>query len=81
VHFGGKSSTGEFLTYFCSFSLLLVLSHLKFTCRKSIRKKWLNNTVKASTGRTSPLTVGPSMPTEAEKHMDGEIDAVFCLTL
>jgi hypothetical protein len=26
------------------------------------------------------LTVGPSMTVEAEKHMDGEIDALFCLT-
>jgi hypothetical protein len=29
----------------------------------------------------SPLTVGRSMTVEAEKHMDGEIDALFCLTL
>jgi hypothetical protein len=44
-------------------------------------KKWSKCTVKASTGRTSPLTVEPSMLAEAEKHMDGEIDVVFCLTL
>jgi hypothetical protein len=37
--------------------------------------------VNASTTRRSPLTVGPSMTAEAEKHMDGEIDALFCLTL
>jgi hypothetical protein len=27
------------------------------------------------------LTAGPSMTMEVEKHMDGEIDALFCLTL
>jgi hypothetical protein len=31
--------------------------------------------------RRSLLMVGPSMTAEAEKHMDGEIDALFCLTL
>jgi hypothetical protein len=60
-----------------------VLSHLQFTfsCRKSIRKKWSKNTAKTSTMRRSPLTVGLSMIAEAEKHMDGEIDALFSLTL
>jgi hypothetical protein len=36
---------------------------------------------KASTMRRSPLTAEPSMTVEAEKHMDGDIDALFCLTL
>jgi hypothetical protein len=27
------------------------------------------------------LTVGPSLTAEAGKHMDGEIDAIFSLTL
>jgi hypothetical protein len=49
-------------------------------CRKSIRKKWSKNTANASTMR-SPLTVGPFMTAEAEKQMDGEIDALFSLTL
>jgi hypothetical protein len=31
--------------------------------------------------RWSPLMAGPSMTVEAEKHMDGEIDALFYLTL
>jgi hypothetical protein len=31
--------------------------------------------------RRSPLTIEPSMTAEAEKHMDGEIDALFSLTL
>jgi hypothetical protein len=63
--------------------LLSVLSRLQFAslCTKSIRKKWSKNTVKASTMRRSPLTVGPSMIAEAEKHMDGEINTLFCLTL
>jgi hypothetical protein len=31
--------------------------------------------------RSSPLTVGLAMTAEAEKHMNGEIDGLFCLTL
>jgi hypothetical protein len=37
--------------------------------------------MKTSTTRRSPLTVGSSMTAEAEKHMDGEIDTLFSLTL
>jgi hypothetical protein len=37
--------------------------------------------MKASTTRRSPLTVGSSMTAEAEKHMYGEINALFSLTL
>jgi hypothetical protein len=68
---------------FVIFSLLFVLSRLQFAspCRKSIRKKWSKNTAKASTTRRSPFMVGPSMTAEAEKHMDGEIDVMFSLTL
>jgi hypothetical protein len=79
VHSGGRSSTGELLTYICYISLLSVLSYLQFAslCRKSIRKKWSNNMVKTSTTRRSPFMVEPSMPTEVEKHMNGEIDALF----
>jgi hypothetical protein len=60
-----------------------VLSRLQFafSCRKSIRKKWSKNTTKTSTTRRSSLMVGSSMTVEAEKHMDGEIDALFSLTL
>jgi hypothetical protein len=36
---------------------------------------------KTSTTRRSPLIAGSSMIVEAEKHMDGEIDALFSLTL
>jgi hypothetical protein len=56
-----------------------MLSRLQLAslCSKSIRKKWSKNTVKASTTRRSSLMVGPSMTPEAEKHMDGEIDAIF----
>jgi hypothetical protein len=40
---------------FVACSLLSMLSRLQFAslCRKSIRKKWSNDTVKASTGRMS----------------------------
>jgi hypothetical protein len=48
---------------------------------KSIRKKWSKNTAKALTTRRSPLMAWPSMTVEVEKHMDGEIDALFSLTL
>jgi hypothetical protein len=37
--------------------------------------------VKASTMSSILLMVGPSMTAEAEKHMYGEIDALFYLTL
>jgi hypothetical protein len=52
-----------------------MLSHLQFAslCRKNIRIEWSNGMVKASTGRMSPLTVKLSMPTEAEKHVDTEM--------
>jgi hypothetical protein len=58
-----------------------VLSHLQFAYlyRKSIWMKWSNYTVKVSTGRTSSLMVGPSMPAEAEKHMDGEMQCFVYL--
>jgi hypothetical protein len=66
---------------FVIFSLLSVLSCLQFAslCRKSIRKKWSKNMVKTSTTRRSPLMARPSMPAEAEKHMDDEIDTLFYL--
>jgi hypothetical protein len=68
---------------FVAFSLLSVLSRLQFSSlyRKSIRKKWSNNMEKTSTERRSLLMARPSMPMEVEKHMDGEIDTVFHLTL
>jgi hypothetical protein len=37
--------------------------------------------LKASTMSRSSLTVGPFMTAEVKKHMDGEIDALFSLTL
>jgi hypothetical protein len=60
-----------------------VLSRLQFAspCMKNIRNKWSKNMTKTSTTRRSPLMAGPSMAAEAEKHMDGEIDALFSLTL
>jgi hypothetical protein len=54
---------------FVAFLLLSALSYLQFAslCMKSMWKKWSNYTVKASTGITSSLKVGPSMPAETEK--------------
>jgi hypothetical protein len=58
-----------------------VLSCLQFAslCRKSIRTKWSNSTVKASVGKMSPLTIGASLPAEVEKHMDGEMQCFIYL--
>jgi hypothetical protein len=39
------------------------------------------NMSKASTTKRSSLTDELSMTAEAEKHMNDEIDALFCLTL
>jgi hypothetical protein len=52
-----------------------------FSLQEKYKEEVDQKTVKTSTTRRSPLTVGPSMTSEAEKHMDGEIDVLFCLTL
>jgi hypothetical protein len=80
VHSGGRSSTDELLTYFCYiFTIIVVVTFtICFSLQDKYKKKWSNNTIKASTMRRSPLMVGPSMPAEAEKHMYGEIDTLFC---
>jgi hypothetical protein len=54
---------------------------VKSGCYKSIKKKWSKNMAKTSTTRRSPLMVKPFMPVEEKKQMDGEIDALFSLTL
>jgi Ca2+/H+ antiporter len=83
VHSSGRSSTGELLTYFCY--IFTIIDVVTFTICFSLQEKYneevVKNTTKASTMRTSPLMAGPSMTAEAEKHMDGEIDALFRLTL
>jgi hypothetical protein len=78
-----KSRLVSYWQTFLTCSLLSVLSRLQFAspCRKSIRKKWWKNMTNASNTRRSPLTVGSSMTVEAKKHTDGEIDALFSLTL
>jgi hypothetical protein len=60
-----------------------VLSRLQFAspCRKDIRKKWSKNMVKTSTMMRNLLMTKPSKTVEAKKHMNGEIDALFSLTL
>jgi hypothetical protein len=83
VHSGGRSSTGESLTYFCY--IFTIIGVVTFTICFSLQEKYKEEVVKKygegfNYGR-SPLTVGRSMTVEAEKHMDGEIDALFCLTL
>jgi hypothetical protein len=80
---GGRSSTGELLTYFRY--IFTIIGVIRFTICFSLQEKYTEEVVKnitmASTTRRSLLTVGPSMTVEAEKHIDGEIDALFCLTL
>jgi hypothetical protein len=49
--------------------------------QEKYKEEVVKNTVKASTTRKSSLTTGLSMTAEVEKNMDGEIDALFCLTL
>jgi hypothetical protein len=84
VHSGGRSSTGELLTYF--YYIFTIIDVVTFTIyfslqKKCIRNKWSKNMAKALTTRKSPLMAGPSMTVEAEKHIDDEIDTLFCLTL
>jgi hypothetical protein len=83
VHSGGRSLTSELLAYFCY--IFIIIGVVTFTICFSLQEKYkegvVKNTMKASTTRRSPLMVGPSMIAEAEKHIDGEIDALFCLTL
>jgi hypothetical protein len=83
VQSGGRSSTGELLTYFYYiFTLVSVVTFtICFFLKEKYKEEVIKNTAKTSTTRRSPLMVGSSMITEAEKHMDGEIDALFSLTL
>jgi hypothetical protein len=55
--------------------------HICFSLQEKYKEEVVKNTVKASTTRKSSLTTGLSMTAEVEKNMDGEIDALFCLTL
>jgi hypothetical protein len=83
VQSGGRSLTGELLTNFCS--IFTIISVVTFTICFSVQEKYkeevVKNTVKASTTRRSLLTAMPSMTGEVEKHTDGEIDALFSITL
>jgi hypothetical protein len=77
VQSGGRSSTGELLTYFCYiFTLVGVVTFtICFFLQEKYKEEVVKNTAMTSTTRRSPVTVGLSMTAEAEKHMDGEIDA------
>jgi hypothetical protein len=83
MHSGGRSLTGELLTYFCC--IFTIIGVVTFTIYFSLQKKYKEEVVKQYNEgfnyKGSPLTVGSSMPAEVEKHIDGEIDALFCLTL
>jgi hypothetical protein len=52
-----------------------------FSPQEKYKEEVVKNTVKTSTTRRNPLTVRPSMIAEVDKHMEGEINALFYLTL
>jgi hypothetical protein len=83
VQSGDRSLTGELLSYF--YYIFTLVGVVTFTIYSFLQEKYkeevIKNMAKTSTTRRSPLTVRSSMTAEAEKHMDGEIDALFCLTL
>jgi hypothetical protein len=74
---------GELLTYFCYIFILdgVVTFTICFFLQEKYKEEVVKNTAKTSTMRRSPLTTESSMAVEAKKHMDGEIDALFYLTL
>jgi hypothetical protein len=75
VHFSGKSSTGEFLTYFCC--IFIIIGVVTFTVCFSLQEKYKDEVVKQHSEGfdwwNESLMVRPSMPAEAEKHTDGEM--------
>jgi hypothetical protein len=79
VQSGGRSSTGELLINFCYIFTIIgvVMFIICFSLSEKYKEEVIKNTVKTSTMRRSPLTARPPMTAEAEKHMDGEIDALF----
>jgi hypothetical protein len=83
VQSGGRSSTGELLTNFSyMFTIIGVVTFtICFSLQEKYKEEVVKNMTKASNTRRSPLTVGSSMTVEAKKHTDGEIDALFSLTL
>jgi hypothetical protein len=74
---------GELLAYFCYIFILdgVVTFTICFFLQEKYKEEVVKNTAKTSTMRRSPLTTESSMAVEVEKHMDGEIDALFYLTL
>jgi hypothetical protein len=71
--------TGELLPNFCY--IFTIIGVVTVTIFFYLQEMYKEDMVKASTTRRSPLTVGPSMTVEAEKHKDGEINALLYLTL
>jgi hypothetical protein len=68
---------------FVTFSLLSVLLHLQFVspCRKSIRKKWWKTWQMLQLWWGAHWQSGHLWQRRRKKHMDGEIDVLFSLTL
>jgi hypothetical protein len=83
VYSSSRSSTGELLTNFCYiFTIIGVVTFIIcFFLHEKYKKEVVKKYGKGFNYKEEPLTVGTSMTVEAEKHMDGEIDALFSLTL
>jgi hypothetical protein len=83
VQSSGRSSTGELLTNFCCIFTIIGIVTFKicFSLQEKYKEEVVKNMAKTSTMRRNALTAGPSMTAEAEKHMDGEINALFSLSL
>jgi hypothetical protein len=82
VHSGGRSSTGELLSYF--YYIFIIIGAVTFTIYFTLQEKYKEGVVKKygeGFNYEEPIMVGPFMTAEVEKHMDNEIDALFCLTL
>jgi hypothetical protein len=75
VHSGGRSSTGEFLTYFCC--IFIIIGVVTFTICFSLQEKYKDKVVKwHSEGfnwQNEPIDSQAIYARGVEKHMDGEM--------
>jgi hypothetical protein len=83
VHSDSRSLTGELLTYVCY--IFTIIGVVTFTICFSLQEKYKEEVVKKHgegfNYEEELIDGGSSMTVEVEKHMNDEIDALFCLTL
>jgi hypothetical protein len=83
MHSGGRSLTGELLTYFCC--IFIIIGVATFTIYFSLQKKYKEEVVKQYNEgfnyKGEPIDGRVIYASGGGKHIDGEIDALFCLTL